>query len=438
MGSGDFLSGFVSSFQPAYHASGQNFMAQQEQIRREKAAAAAQQEQRSYEAQQLQGAREYETQQLQGARQYEQQQVAGQRQFQTAGVQDERAYKEQQAAEAEAAERQQALLDLGMEEEQRAKLFAQASAQSPELAGVVDAAPDPEAAFDLLAEHNKPVEEMSAYEQAQIGMKERDMVASQAAQQATLAHEEKARMDRLELDRQKLELEKQKAGRVDLPEGYEAAPEGGLRPIAGGPADKPAEGSEPAKPPSGYKWGPDGQSLVAIPGGPADVTPTQGKVKELTEGQRKALALGTRAKGALDTAQEVMEKGYDPTSWMGAAQDLTSVTQSQESKQFDQAFTDAANAINRLESGAQITPMDSDAFNAAYKPALNDGPEVIAQKKNSLQKYVNHLVELNSKEGGSKPGEYLGEGETTPADEPSWAAGVSNEDIIRMHQEAAE
>ena len=62
------------------------------------------------------------------------------------------------------------------------------------------------------------------------------------------------------------------------PAGYESNPSGeGLRPIPGGPADKPSQG---VKPPSGYRMSQDGNAMEAIPGGPADQKTQQSIAKD--------------------------------------------------------------------------------------------------------------------------------------------------------------
>tara|TARA_R110000751_G_scaffold307812_1_gene431830 strand:- start:19235 stop:20467 length:1233 start_codon:yes stop_codon:yes gene_type:complete len=56
-----------------------------------------------------------------------------------------------------------------------------------------------------------------------------------------------------------------------IPSGYEPDPSGGLRPIRGGPADKPGNLTDGA--PAGYRWtGGDAATLEPIPGGPKDAS----------------------------------------------------------------------------------------------------------------------------------------------------------------------
>jgi hypothetical protein len=168
----DFLSGFAGAFLPAYQQSGQNFMAQQEQIRREQAAAAAAQQERLYKETQLDEQRAYEGEQLQGTRAYEAEQAEIDRALKLkaleSGQQHDLGMLERGAAlnqetagvklaQEEEAKRQQALIDLAQDEEQRARMLTEAS-QDPQLAGLIEAAPTPEDAFKMMAEFNQPPE----------------------------------------------------------------------------------------------------------------------------------------------------------------------------------------------------------------------------------------------------------------------------------------
>lgn len=147
-----------------------------------------------------------------------------------------------------------------------------------------------------------------------------------------------------------------------------------------------------ARAPAGYRWGADGMTLEAIPGGPADPNTKGAKLaKPPTEGQAKALMFGTRMAVADEVLKELdgkysagavaAAKGADAMPLIGGiAGRIATASLGPEGQQALQAQRDFINAILRRESGAVIS--DQEFANAAlqYFPQPGDSPQVLRQK----------------------------------------------------------
>lgn len=159
-----------------------------------------------------------------------------------------------------------------------------------------------------------------------------------------------------------------------------------------------------AKAPTGYRWGADGKTLEAIPGGPADPSTKGAKLnKPPTEGQAKALMFGSRMAIADELFSELAKDGVTRpgnikstaetignivglgTDSMGGtlgdvASTLTNWTQSAKQQQVEQAQRDFINAVLRRESGAVISPGEFRNAAKQYFPQPNDDAATLRQK----------------------------------------------------------
>lgn len=158
------------------------------------------------------------------------------------------------------------------------------------------------------------------------------------------------------------------------------------------------------KAPTGYRWGADGQTLEAIPGGPADPNTKGAKLsKPPTEGQAKALMFGARMAVADEVLGELADKkvmrpgaikggaeavgnllGFGTDAMGGALADIagtaTNWTQSEGQQQVEQAQRDFINAVLRRESGAAIGQGEFRNAAKQYFPQPNDSKETLRQK----------------------------------------------------------
>ena len=159
-----------------------------------------------------------------------------------------------------------------------------------------------------------------------------------------------------------------------------------------------------AKPPTGYRWGSDGQTLEAIPGGPADPLtkgaklsrpPSEGQAKALTFAARMQLADETLSdlerrgvmrpgtiKGVAETVGNIAGLGTDTFggALADAAGTLTNWTQSPQQQQVEQAQRDFITAVLRRESGAVIGAGEFRDAAKKYFPQPNDDKRTLAQK----------------------------------------------------------
>lgn len=169
------------------------------------------------------------------------------------------------------------------------------------------------------------------------------------------------------------------------------------------------------KAPTGYRWSADGQTLVPIPGGPADPTTKGAKLQRPpTEGQAKAIGFGSRMavadeilnelaadgvqrsgaiKGAAETVGNVLGLGTD--SMGGALSDIagsaTNFTQSEKQQQVEQAQRDFINAVLRRESGAAIGIGEFRNAAKQYFPSVGDDKATLRQKAANRRTAINAM-----------------------------------------------
>lgn len=147
-----------------------------------------------------------------------------------------------------------------------------------------------------------------------------------------------------------------------------------------------------SKPPAGYRWKPDG-SLEAIPGGPATV---ETKTGNITEGERKAAALGTRLDAALTSLNGItkaapnavkpglLERGLEGMGMETAA----NYARSSDRQQADAAQLDALDAALTLATGAAYTKDQLQNLRKAYFPQIGDSDETVRTKSARFETIV--------------------------------------------------
>lgn len=150
------------------------------------------------------------------------------------------------------------------------------------------------------------------------------------------------------------------------------------------------EAAKPAVPPSGYRFGADGQSLEHIPGGPADPSLKPEKA-EFTVSQATAAGFADRMtqSDAILSKPAVAKVMTDIVEQRGSIPGVGNMIASPEYQQADQAQRDFINAILRRESGAVIA--DSEFANARrqYFPAVGDSDAVLRQKAANRKNAIN-------------------------------------------------
>lgn len=162
------------------------------------------------------------------------------------------------------------------------------------------------------------------------------------------------------------------------PAGYEPNPEGGgLRPIAGGPADPNTQRRE--RVPPGYRLSGDGTSLEFIPGGPADPSIAK-KASPMTEGQANAALYADRMRAAEQIIIENEAAGLNLGGKLLENVPGGNYLQSEGYQKLEQARRDFINAVLRRESGAVISDQEFKNAELQYFPRPGDKPETLKQK----------------------------------------------------------
>lgn len=141
--------------------------------------------------------------------------------------------------------------------------------------------------------------------------------------------------------------------------------------------------------PSGYRLGPDGQSLEFIPGGPADPNTKPAGGKPLNDTQAKALQFGARMQASGEILDQLSQGGVNasiPGSNAGyGIGGIVTALQPAAYQQLDQAKRDFINAVLRRESGAAISPSEFTSAEKQYFPQPGDSEAVREQKRNNRQ-----------------------------------------------------
>ncbi len=151
------------------------------------------------------------------------------------------------------------------------------------------------------------------------------------------------------------------------------------------------------KPPAGYRWTADGQSLEPIPGGPA------AGAKGMTDAQAKAYLFGTRMEESDRILNDLATKGTDMPSigrqvaealpfGNGIAGVAANITASGEQQQVEQAQRDFINAVLRRESGAVISDQEFANARKQYFPQIGDSDSVRKQKAANRRKAIDGIL----------------------------------------------
>lgn len=112
------------------------------------------------------------------------------------------------------------------------------------------------------------------------------------------------------------------------------------------------------------------------------------KTEKPSQNQYVAATYANRAEKAQKDLDQIMEKGFDPTSIESSLQRtglFPEALKTKEAKQFEQARRNFITAVLRKESGAAISKSEYDTENAKYFPQVGDTPEVIQQKAEARQ-----------------------------------------------------
>ena len=144
------------------------------------------------------------------------------------------------------------------------------------------------------------------------------------------------------------------------------------------------------KAPTGYRWSEDGQSLIAITGGPADNKSTA------TEGERKAGSLLRRLEGsqaqmltALAEDKGAAKPSIIPSGLRAVGLESVANTATGDKRQrVEAAQLDMLDAALTLGTGAAYTREQLEGYRRSYFPQLGDSPGTVKDKEARLNNII--------------------------------------------------
>jgi len=208
-----------------------------------------------------------------------------------------------------------------------------------------------------------------------------------------------------------VQIEKLREGNKEVT--YQINADGTRTKIAEGPAFAPREDGQ--KPPSGYRFGPNG-TLEAIKGGPADIN--NKPMKEIPPTARQAYSGNVASIAQIDAAIAAAKKA--PDDYFGLKGGLGNTYMSRmypESTDVRQKITGVSAAKRHELSGSAVTPSEN-AATAALLPQSTDDKATIVKKLEGLRDIYSST---NQAIAGSFGDEYkpLGQMQLAPAMPPN-------------------
>lgn len=197
-----------------------------------------------------------------------------------------------------------------------------------------------------------------------------------------------------------------------MPSGFEPNPEGGLRPIAGGPSDPKylRTVTDKQNAPSGYKWAdpnnPDA-GLEPIPGGPGEKVPAEVAARlGLAKSFIGQLSDYTDVEGNPQKGLRARIKAGDATGIFDGPMAEANVG---EAGSIRRKVSSGAEALLRNLTGAGMNIDEAKKYVARYEPQWNDSATTLVDKINQLERELRAIDDTVSKgRGGSviteKPG----------------------------------
>lgn len=189
-------------------------------------------------------------------------------------------------------------------------------------------------------------------------------------------------------------LQEEQATKGKLPPGFEPNPGGGLRPIAGGPADPSYKRTVTDKQnaPAGYKWADPNNTdagLVAIPGGPGEKVSAEVAAR---------LGLAKSFLGQLPEIRRRVQAG-EATGLVDGAMGAANVGGSGELRR---QIASGAEALLRNLTGAGMNIDEARKYVARYEPQWNDSSQTVLSKLNQLERELRSVNDVVSQgRGGS-------------------------------------
>ena len=207
------------------------------------------------------------------------------------------------------------------------------------------------------------------------------------------------------METERLALARQAAARAGTPAGFQQDQSGGLRPIAGGPADPAYKRTvtDRQNAPPGYKWADPSNpemGLVAIPGGPGEKVPAEVAARlGLAKSFLGQLYDYTDEKGIKQPGlRSRIEKG----EMTGLVDGLQGVAGVGEPGSIKRKISSGAEALLRNLTGAGMNIDEAKKYVSRYEPQWNDSAKTLLDKVDQLARELRSVNDVVSQgRGGS-------------------------------------
>lgn len=166
--------------------------------------------------------------------------------------------------------------------------------------------------------------------------------------------------------------------------------------------------------------------------------------KPLTEAQSKDNVFATRAAGALEKLETVVDSLADRAGVIGEALDgwtlglSREMLQSPEFQVAKNAGDEFLQAILRKDTGAAITAPEQELYGKTYLPQPGDGPEKLAAKKEARARALAAIQSGMSEQQLAAVTQALADGDTATADSLLGAASEGKQKRLKYNPETGE
>jgi len=173
------------------------------------------------------------------------------------------------------------------------------------------------------------------------------------------------------------------------------------------------------KPPSGYTWAPDGQSLQAIPGGPATKLPS---------GEAARIAAAQTAQESLPTAREVYKE-------QGLGDRINQLLNRGDTGRAERTIRLAVESALRAMTGAAAPESEVKQYMELFAPSVTDGAATRKDKLDRLESFIRN-IRANLEQGrgpavGAPPQSAQPQQQAPAAGSPTPLPEMSDDDLLR-------
>lgn len=150
------------------------------------------------------------------------------------------------------------------------------------------------------------------------------------------------------------------------------------------------DASSKGKPPSGYRWGEDGESLEPIPGGPGE---------SISAELAARLGLANKVLKELPALKQQVGTGAatGPLDYMTGAMGYG------EAGQISRRIADGADAIQRMLTGAGMPASEAAEYTKRFRISPTDTAEIVSDKLNNMENVLKEQIAMATRGKGGPP-----------------------------------